>query len=142
MVIAAVTLAAGPALAAFQYVFARAQVDVMPVAPGAVSSGFTSVLTVSTTLPVVALFVPLLIIGVLVYGAANTAVIRTQSRPPLFTIPGAAALARARSVLVAAAVPEQYRSIVNPRALEAAVAAGQPLFWLASLAALGFAVTR
>jgi hypothetical protein len=142
MVIAAVTLAAGPALAAFQYVFARAQADVMPVAPGAVSSGFTSVLTVSTTLPVVALFVPLLIIGVLAYGAANAAVIRTQSRPPLFTIPGAAALARARSVLVAAAVPEQYRSIVNPRALEAAVAAGQPLFWLASLAALGFAVTR
>jgi hypothetical protein len=44
--------------------------------------------------------------------------------------------------LAAAAVPEQYRSIVNPRALEAAVAAGRPLFWLASLAALGFAVTR
>ena len=142
MVIAAVTLAAGPALGVFQYVFARAQADVMPNAPGAVSGGFTSVLTVSTALPVVALFVPLLIIGVLAYGAANTAVIRTQSRPPLFTIPGADALARARSVLVAAAVPEQYRSIFNPPALEAAMAAGRPLFWVALVAAFGFAVTR
>src|ERR1700687_4530670 len=142
MVIAAVTLAAGPALGVFQYVFARAQADVMPNAPGAVSGGFTSVLTVSTALPVVALFVPLLIIGVLAYGAANTAVIRTQSRPPLFTLPGADALARARSVLVAAAVPEQYRSIFNPPALEAAMAAGRPLFWVALVAALGFPVTR
>ena len=140
--IAALTLAAGPALAVFQYLFARAQADVMPAAPGAVSGGFTSVVTVSTVLPVVALFVPLLIIAVLAYGAATTAVIRTQPRPPLFTIPGAGAVARVRSVLVAASVPEQYRSIVNPRALEAAAAAGQPLLWLASLAALGFAITR
>ncbi|GAC1644174.1 MAG: hypothetical protein NVS9B11_14310 [Candidatus Dormibacteraceae bacterium] len=140
--IAALTLVAGPALAVFQYLFARAQADVMPAAPGAVSGGFTSVVTVSTVLPVVALFVPLLIIGVLAYGAATTAVIRTQSRPPLFTIPGTGAVARVRSVLIAVSVPEQYRSIVNPRALEAAVAAGQPLLWLASLAALGFAITR
>jgi hypothetical protein len=142
MVIAALTLAAGPALAAFQYVFARAQSDVMPSLPGVSSGGFTSVVTVSTVLPVVVLFVPLLIIAVLAYGAANTAVIRTQSRPPLFTIPGAAAFSRARSIVVAASVPEQYRSIVNPHALEAAAAAGKPLLWLASLAALGFAVSR
>jgi len=142
MVIAAATLAAGPALAAFQYAFARAQADVMPSVQGAGSGGFTSVVTVSTVLPAVALFVPLLIIGVLAYGSANMAVIRTQSRPPLFTIPGAGAFARIRSVLVAASVPEQYRSIVNPPALEAAAAAARPLLWLASLAALGFAVTR
>jgi hypothetical protein len=142
MVIAAITLAAGPALAALQYVFARAQSDVMPNVPGSVSGGLTSVVTVSTVLPVVALFVPLLIIGVLAYGAANTAVIRTQPRPPLFTIPGSGALARARSVVASATVPEQYRSIVNLPALEAAAAAGQPLLWLAALAALGFAVSR
>jgi hypothetical protein len=142
MVIAALTLAAGPALAVFQYVFARAQSDVMPSLPGAATGGFTSVVTVSTVLPVVALFVPLLIIAVLAYTAANTAVIRTQSRPPLFTIPGAGAIARARSVVIAASIPEQYRSIINPRALEAAAAAGQPLLWLASLAALGFAISR
>ena len=142
MVIAAITLAAGPALAALQYVFARAQSDVMPNVPGSVSGGLTSVVTVSTVLPVVALFVPLLIIGVLAYGAANTAVIRTQPRPPLFTIPGSGALERARSVVASATVPQQYRSIVNLPALEAAAAAGQPLLWLAALAALGFAVSR
>jgi hypothetical protein len=142
MAIAALTLVAGPALAVLQFLFARAQSDVMPNVPGALSGGFTSVVTVSTVLPVVALFLPLLIIAVVAYGAANMAVIRTQSRPPLFTIPGAAAIARARSVLASAAVPEQYRSIVNLPALEMAAAAGQPLLWLAALVALGFAVTR
>jgi hypothetical protein len=142
MAIAALTLAAGPALAVLQYVFARAQADVMPIVPVALSGGLTSVVTVSTVLPVVALFVPLLIIAVLAYGLANAAVIRTQSRPPIFTLPGAGAVARIRSAVVAASVPEQYRSIVNLPALEAAAAAGRPLLWLASLAALGFAITR
>jgi hypothetical protein len=140
--IATLTLVAGPALAVLQFLFARAQSDVMPNVPGPLSGGFTSVVTVSTVLPVVALFVPLLIIGVVAYGAANMAVIRTQSRPPLFTIPGAAAIARIRSVAASAAVPEQYRSIVNLPALEMAAAAGQPLLWLAALVALGFAVSR
>lgn len=142
MAIAVVTLAAGPALAVLQYMFARAQSDVMPIAQGALSGGFTSVFTVSTVLPVVALFVPLLIIAVLAFGAANTAAIRTQSRPPLFTIPGGGLLAELRRVVAAASVPEQYRSIVNLPALEVAAAGGRPLLWLATLAALGFAVTR
>ena len=142
LTIAAATLAAGPALAVLQYVFSRAQSDVMPIAQGALSGGFTSVVTVSTVLPVVALFVPLLIIGVLAFGAANTAVIRTQARPPLFTIPGATLVAELRRVLASASVPEQYRSIVNLPALEAAAAGGRPLLWLATLAALGFAITR
>ncbi|HEY8863445.1 MAG TPA: hypothetical protein VIO37_04665 [Candidatus Dormibacteraeota bacterium] len=142
MTIAALTVAAGPALAVLQYVFTRAQADVMPNAQGALSGGFTSVVTVSTVLPAVALFVPLLIIGVLAFGAANMAVIRTQPRPPLFTIPGAGAIARVRSELASASVPEQYRSIVNLPALEAAAAAGRPLLWIASLAALGFAISR
>jgi hypothetical protein len=142
MTIAALTLAAGPALATFQYLFARAQSDVMPLGPGSFSGGFTSVVTVSTVLPVVALFVPLLIIGVLAFGLANTAVIRTQSRPPLFIIPGAGAVARIRSELKSASLPKQYQSIVNLPALEAAAAGGRSLLWLASLAALGFAITR
>ena len=142
MAIAALTLVAGPALAVLQFLFARAQSDVMPNVPGALSGGFTSVVTVSTVLPVVALFVPLLIIGVVAYGMANMAVIRTQSRPPLFTIPGASAIARVRSLVAEASVPEQYRSIVNLPALEKAAAAGQPLLWLAALAALGFSVSR
>jgi hypothetical protein len=68
--------------------------------------------------------------------------IKTQSRPALFDLPAARALARVRSTAAALSVPEQYRSIFNPRALEMAVAGGRPLLWLASLVALAFAVTR
>jgi hypothetical protein len=39
-------------------------------------------------------------------------------------------------------VPEQYRSIVNLRGLEKAVAGGRPLLWLATLVALAYAVNR
>ena len=39
-------------------------------------------------------------------------------------------------------VPEEYRTILNIRELETAAAGGQPLLWLAALAALAFAVTR
>lgn len=98
--------------------------------------------TVTTVLPVVTLFAPLLIIGVLAFGAANTALIRTQSRPPLLQIPAAAALDRVRRAVRSATLPEQYRSLVDPRAIEAAVSGGRPVLWLASLAALAYAVTR
>ncbi|GAC1505022.1 MAG: hypothetical protein NVS1B3_02650 [Candidatus Dormibacteraceae bacterium] len=142
MVVAALTLIAGPALAVFQYGFARVAADVMTLTPGSVGGGFASVVTVSTVLPALALFVPLLIIGVFAYGAASIAVIRTQPRPPLFPIPGAGAIKRIGELVTAATVPEQYRTILSLRALEAAAAGGRPLLWLASLIALGFAVTR
>jgi hypothetical protein len=143
MTIAALTLAAGPALAVFQSAFANpALADVMPLAPGSAGGGLTSVVTVSTVLPVVALFVPLLIIGVLAYAAASTALIRTQPRPPLFEIPWAVASSRIRHAVTSASMPERYRTILNVRALEAAAVGGRPLLWLASLVALGFAVTR
>ncbi|HYR50953.1 MAG TPA: hypothetical protein VES90_12270, partial [Candidatus Eisenbacteria bacterium] len=123
MTIAALTLAAGPALGVIQVGFANpAQANVMSLPPGSASGGFTSVATITTVLPVVALFVPLLIIGLLVFGAANTGLIRTQSRPALFDLPAARAIARARRIVASIAVPEQYRSIFNPRALETAVA--------------------
>jgi hypothetical protein len=143
MIVAALTLAAGPTLAAFQAAFANpALADVMPPAPGSVSGGLTSVVTVSTVLPAVALFVPLLVIGVLAYAAAGTALIRTQPRPSLFVIPWAVAGSRLRQVVTSAAMPERYRTIFNLGALEAAAVGGRPLLWLACLVALGFAVTR
>lgn len=143
MIVAALTLAAGPALAVIQIGFANpAQANLISLPPGSTSGGLTSVVTVTTVLPVVALFVPLLIIALLVFGAANTALIRTQSRPALFDLPAAAAFARFRRAVASVSVPEQYRSIVDPRALEKAVAGGRPVLWLASLAALAFAVTR
>jgi hypothetical protein len=91
---------------------------------------------------VVALFVPLLIIGVIAFGAAGTSLIRTQSRPALFSFPWAGAIDRLRQAAASQSMPEQYRSILDIRAFEAAAAGGRPLIWLASLAALAFAVTR
>ncbi len=143
MALAALTLVAGPALAVVQSAFASpAQADVMPFPGGAVTGGLTSVLSVSTVLPVVTLFIPLLVLGALAYGAAGAFKIRGGARPPLFETPGAVAIGRMRELVRAAVVPEQYRSIFNPRAIEAAAAGGRPLMWLAALAALAYAVTR
>jgi hypothetical protein len=143
MAIAALTLVAGPALAVIQAAFAGpAQGDVMPLPAGSVGSGLSSVVTVSTVLPVVALFVPLLIIGVIAYGAAGTALIRTHARPSLFSLPWSGAIHRVRQAVRSASLPEQYRSILDLRAFEAAAVGGRPLIWLASLAALAFAVNR
>jgi len=143
MAVAALTLVAGPAIGLIQSAFASpAQADVMPLPAGSVGGGLMSMVTVTTVLPVVALFVPLLIIGVLAYGAAGTRLIRTQPRPPLFNLPWAGAAARLRRAVALASMPEQYRSILDLRALEAAAMGGRPLIWLASLVALAFAVTR
>ena len=143
MAAAALTLAAGPALAALQSAIANpAQAAVMPLPLGSLGGGLTSVVTVTTVLPAVALFTPLLIIGVLAFGAANTALIRTQARPALLELPVSALMERVRAAVRSATVPEQYRSLVNVRAFEAAASGGRPVLWLASLAALAFAVTR
>ena len=143
MALAALTLVAGPALALVQSAFANpAQAELMPLSEGSLGGGLTSVVSVSTVLPAVTLFAPLLVVGALAYRAVGVFNIRGQARPPLFAIPGATAMARMRDLVRAAAVPEQYRSIVNPRALEAAAAGGRPLLWLAALVALAYAVTR
>ncbi len=141
--IAGLTLVAGPALAAFQVGFANpAQADVMPLSAGSLGGGLTSVVTVSTVLPTLALFTPLLVIAILAFGLAGTSLIRTQPRPALFSIPGLSSIARLRQAVRAATVPEQYRSIVDLPALEKAAAGGRPVLWLAALVALAFAVTR
>ena len=143
MALAALTLVAGPALAVLQSVFASpAQADVMPLPEGSLSGGLTSVVSVSTVLPAVTLFIPLLVLGAIAYGAAGGFKIRAGARPPLFVMPGAVAFARLREVIRAATVPDEYRSILNPRAIEAAAAGGRPLMWLAAVAALAYAVTR
>jgi hypothetical protein len=143
MAIAALTIIAGPAMGVLQTAFASpAQADVMPLPPGSATGGLTSLVTVTTVLPVVALFVPLLIIGVLAFGAAGTSAIRTQPRPSLFSLPWAGATERLRQAMATASMPEQYRTVLNLRALEAAAVGGRPLMWLASLVALAYAVTR
>lgn len=141
--IALLTIVAGPFMAAFQTVFANpAQADVMPLPGGSLGGGLTSVVTVSTVLPTFALFAPLLVIGIVAYGLAGTSLIRTQRRPALFSSPLEARIARLCDAIRVARVPEQYRTVLDLRALEAAAAGGRPVLWLASLAALAFAVTR
>jgi hypothetical protein len=143
MLIAALTLVAGPALAVLHVGFANpVAAEVMPSAAGTLAGGLTAVVTVSSVLPVVTLLVPLLVIAVATYAWTGMSAIHTQARPALFQVPGAAALDRARTAIRGATVPEQYRSILNIRELEAAAAGGSPVLWLAALVALAFAVTR
>jgi hypothetical protein len=143
MALAALTLAAGPALALVQSAFANpAQAEMIPLPEGSLGGGLTTVVSVSTALPAVTLLAPLLLVGALAYAFAGAFNLRGQQRPPLFTLPGAAVMARIWAEFRAATVPEQYRSILNPHALEAAAAGGRPLLWLAALVALAYAVTR
>jgi hypothetical protein len=144
MVLGGLALAAGPALGLAAAMAAAAVSDVMTVPSGLVGGGVASIVTVSTQLPAVALLGPLAIVGVvaLLLSRPTPAAGRAEARSPLFTLPGAGARARLWTALRGAAIPEQYRSMVNPSALEAVAAGGTPVLWLATLVALGFAVTR
>jgi hypothetical protein len=123
--------------------------------------GLISVATIQTDLPTLTLFTPLLLLGAIAYGitgvfgsqrasrrepaAAGVADHKARPavvRPPVFTLPGLDAPGRWLDAVRSAAVPEQYRSIVNLRGLEKAVAGGRPLLWLATLVALAYAVNR
>lgn len=143
MGIALLTLVAGPAAAAVQAGLAGpAAANVLGGSGATPGANLTTVVTVSTVLPALTLFVPLLLIAAIGYGLAGTALIRGQPRPVLFSLPGSTWMERARAALREATIPEQYRSLVNLPALESAVAGGRPLLWLAALVALAFAVTR
>src|SRR5579864_594831 len=144
MAIAGTTIVAGPALAAFQSVFANpAQAEVMTGSTAAsVAGGAVSVETVSTVLPALTLFIPLLVVALLVYAFAGTSLIRGQARPALFVLPGRETSMRLCAAIRSARVAALYRSIVNVRANEPAAAGGHAVLWLAALAALVFAVTR
>jgi hypothetical protein len=141
--IATATLVAGPGLAALQAGFANpAQADVMTAAAGTPGASLESVATVSTVLPALTIFAPLLVLAAVLYGLAGTRLIKRQARPALFTLPGSGMVGSIRAALRRATLPEQYRSLVNLPGLESAVAGGRPVLWLASLVALAFAVTR
>jgi hypothetical protein len=143
LAIAIAILAAGPAVAAIQLGYADpVAAEVMPGSASSLGGGLGSIVTVSSVLPAVTLLVPLLLLGVLLYALVGSSAIQTESRPVLFRLPAASALARARSRVRSLAVPAQYRSILNMRELEDAAAGGKPVLWLTALVALAFAVTR
>ncbi len=161
LALAAVLLVAGVALPVVVTLFALpAQADVMPRLAG-LGGGLLSVATVQTDLPALTLFAPLVLLAAIAYGitggfgvpraarrepasdpkAASTAK-SAPARPPMFKVPGIDAPQRWLNAVRRAAVPEEYRSIVNLRTLEKAAAGGRPVLWLATLVALAFAVNR
>ncbi len=141
--VALLTIVAGPALAAFEYGYANPVAAAVMQAPAsALATRFSVVQTTSSVLPALALFLPLLVFGVLAYPGIGAMRPAEQARPPLLKLHTPGWWLRARAVAGAARVPEQYRSIVNPRELEAAASKGRPLLWAAALVALAFAVTR
>jgi hypothetical protein len=162
MALAAILLVAGAALPVVVTLLAvPAQADVMRSA--GLGGGLVSVSTVQTELPALTLFAPLLLLGAIAYGLTGgfgaqrgprrepvpvadqkpAATSRSApARPPVFTIPGTDAPKRWLVAFRKAAVPEQYRSVINLRALEKAAAGGRPVLWLATLIALAYAVNR
>jgi hypothetical protein len=143
MGLAATTILVGPALGLVLVALALpAQADVMASPVGVPIGGATSIVTVSTVLPALALFTPILLLAAAAYIVAGPPAVPARQRPPLFVLPGTKLLARLRAEIRAATVPEQYRSLVDLRALEAAATGGGPLLWLAALVALAYAVTR
>lgn len=141
-VLAALALAAGPALGLVFAAGAAAAGDVVQ-ANGA-AAGALNIVTVSTVLPAVTLLGPLLVFGAIALVLARPAPhgAGPEAHQGLFRITVPPVLTRTVAALRSATVPSQYRSLVNPRALEAAAAGGTPLLWLASLVALCIAVTR
>ena len=159
LALAAVLLVAGAALPVVVTLFALpAQADVMPRS-GGLGGGLVSVATVQTDLAALALFAPLLLLGAIAYGLTGgfgvqraarrepasdqkTAPKSAPQKPPVIAVPGIDAPGRWLDAVRRAAVPDQYRSIVNLRALEKAAAGGRPVLWLATLVALAYAVNR
>jgi hypothetical protein len=143
-VLGVIVLAAGPAVAAVASITSDAIAGVMPLPTGGLAPDALSIITVSTTLPVVALFGPLLLVGAAAVALSKPGPVTSaaQSKAPLFDIPGAAAAMRLRDRLQSWTIPEQYQSLFDLAALERLAAGGRPALWLASLVALAFAVSR
>jgi multicomponent Na+:H+ antiporter subunit A len=143
-VLGVIVLAAGPAIAGVASITSDAIAGIMPLPTGGLAPDALSIITVSTTLPALALFGPLLLLGAaaVVLSKPGPVTSAAQSKAPLFDVPGAAAAMRLRDRLRSWTIPEQYRSLFDLAALERLAAGGRPALWLASLVALAFAVSR
>ncbi|HEV2217467.1 MAG TPA: hypothetical protein VGV88_07830 [Candidatus Dormibacteraeota bacterium] len=143
-VLGVMVLASGPAVAALASLATDAIAGVMALPIGGLAADPFSIITVSTRLPAAALFGPLLLLGAAAVALSKPGPTTTaaQSRAPLFTVPGIAVLTAMRERLRSLKVPQQYRSLFDPAAMEAVAAGGRPVLWLASLVALAVAVTR
>jgi hypothetical protein len=146
----AALVAGGVAFAALvNAVCLPAAAEVVAVAPGAPGTGLTALSTASGVWAAVGLGLPLL---VLVIVATAAAVWRSNSFPepgassprpaPLFEVPWTDWPQRISDRALALRLPEQYASLFDPRALEAAMARGQPVLWAVLLLVLAVAVNR
>ena len=144
LVIGAAAIALGPAVGVAYLAGTFAASDVMNNVFFNLQAAGLQVVTVSTVLPAVTLFGPLLVLGAIALALSRAAppVTRSEQVPPLFPLYAAAQWARAAAALRELAVPSDYRSLFNPRALESVAAGGTPLLWLASIVALAVAVSR
>jgi hypothetical protein len=147
---AGLVLVGGVALGAVELAVAiPAAAEVMTFPTAVLRSGAIGVSTTAGGWPALAFGVPLLVIGValLWLGRAELRLAPGQEpaggrRPrPLLGEPWALP-ARAAAGIRGLRLPEEYRSLFDPRALDAAASAGHPLFWLVVVAGLAYLITR
>ena len=143
-VLGAAVIAAGPTVAAIASLTSDAIAGVMSLPTGGLGPDASSIVTVSAVVPAVALFGPLLVLGAaaVAFSKPGVATSSAQSKDPLFVAPGASAMSALVERARALTVPDQYRSLFNPTALEIVAAGGRPALWLAALVALVIAVAR
>lgn len=141
-VLGVIVLASGPVLAALASITSDAIAGVMTLPVGGLAPDPLSIITVSTRLPAAALFGPVLLLGAaaVAFSKPGPSTSVAQSRAPLFAVPGAAAVVGLRERLRALTIPEQFRSLFDPAALEVVAAGGRPALWLAALVALAVSV--
>jgi formate hydrogenlyase subunit 3/multisubunit Na+/H+ antiporter MnhD subunit len=116
----------------------------------AVTGGYTAVVTASGGWAAVTLGAPLLLLAAGAALVSRSVWARWPARPvalkppppPFLALPTSRLGARLTGAGRGLRLPEQYRSLVNPAALEAAAATGRPWLWGAITMALIIAVTR
>lgn len=146
---AAIALGAGVlAGVTVTYLLLPAVLEVMTLPVAAVAGGRLTVTTVAGTWSAVPLGAPAAVVFIALVVAARVwpAPVDESSRPaatgPLLDLPAPAWSGRAWDRLAQVRVPEQYRSLADPRALEAAMARGQPVLWAVLVLVLAVAINR
>ncbi len=148
--LAGVALLAGGALAGVivSGISVPAVAEVMTIPGGSIGGGLSAVVTLSGWWPALALGAPVAVLMAAIFAAglrwgqapapARTAAASTPYfEPPWRGYPG-----RLVDAALSLRIPEQYRSLADLAAVEAAMARGQPVLWAVLLLVLAVAVNR
>jgi hypothetical protein len=144
----AFVLAAGAGAGVFATTLAiPAAAEVMTFPRSALTGGSAALVTAAGAWPAMALASPLLVAAALLL-----AVVRPEpsvepagagaAPRPYFTIPGASLPGRARAFIASLRLPQEYRTLIDPAAMEASARKGEPWFWIAAVGVLALVVTR